>query len=92
MSHVRGVPRRRGRPAKAVRLARGAIVSGTIRRDSPSGRPKRTSQLVTNGGAIRGDSNIALNIDDELDRWRELKERQDLESDEDMARFLLDSW
>ncbi|XP_045172803.2 zinc finger protein 729-like [Mercenaria mercenaria] len=93
MATLRGMPRRRGRPAKAVRLARGAILSKPVQtRDSPSTRGKRASQLFTNGGVGQKDSDSVLNLGDELDRWKELKERQDLETDEEMARFLLDSW
>lgn len=93
MATLRGMPRRRGRPAKAVRIGRGAIMPrGSQTRDTPSVRSKRTSQPLTNGGPSQRDSTGGLDLGDELDRWKELKERQDLESDEEMARFLLDSW
>lgn len=93
MATLRGMPRRRGRPAKAVRIGRGAILPrGGLTRESPSLRSKRGSQAVVNGNTSKVESSGNLKIGDEFDRWKELKERQDLESDEEMARFLLDSW
>lgn len=98
---MRGVTRgRRGRPARAVRLARGAILprntntSSTLsmRTRRSAGQNGSASSEEIRSASTSADKYIRLNIGDEIDRWKELKERQDLETDEDMARFLLDSW
>ncbi|KAH3882958.1 zinc finger protein Xfin-like [Dreissena polymorpha] len=96
-------PRKRGRPSKLSKLkgvAQLAQMAQMMKRPilpimakrrpiRQVGRP-RTRHIVEGYDEPR--TKTALNIGQEYERWQELMERQEIDSQEAMAKMLLDSW
>ncbi|WAR02569.1 hypothetical protein MAR_009170 [Mya arenaria] len=108
MSGMRGRPpgRRRGR-ARLNRPGRPAVgpKPAGLQPRRGVGRPRRDASLSNvfhnvDGSEMeegsmpvpRGTHKAELDIGLEMDRWQELMERQDVDSHEELAKMLLDSW
>lgn len=98
MSAPGSVPKKRGRPRKHPRVERKVIhvVAGVKKRTKTATLSQTVAQTDSSQHGTQTEEKpkpgTGFYLGTQLSRWQQLMKQEDVDTDEDLAKLLLDSW